>query len=86
VRKAVDGKIQLSYLLEAYRLFPDKEHFFNQPANGKLTSYSFNRLAGNGELMAQIKAGMTEAQIRASWQPALETFKKTRKKYLLYAE
>lgn len=86
VRKAVDGKIQLGYLLEAYRLFPDKEHFFNQPANGKLTSYSFNRLAGNGELMAQIKAGMTEAQIRASWQPALEAFKKTRKKYLLYAE
>jgi len=79
VLKMVDGRLQLKYLLEAYRLFPDKENFFKKD-NG------FNRLAGTDELMKQIKEGKTEAQIRASWEPELNAFKKIRKKYLLYPD
>jgi uncharacterized protein YbbC (DUF1343 family) len=86
VLKQVAGKMQIKYLLNAYRLFPDKEHFFRTPASGKLTDYAFNRLAGNGELMEQLRAGKTEAEIRQSWEPKLDEFKKIRKKYLLYTD
>jgi uncharacterized protein YbbC (DUF1343 family) len=34
--------------------------------------------------MQQIKSGLSEAEIRNSWQPELNKFKETRKKYLLY--
>lgn len=79
VLKMIDGRLQLKYLLEAYKLFPDKENFFKK-GNG------FNRLAGNDELMQQIKDGKTEQEIRASWEPKLSEFKKIRKKYLLYPD
>lgn len=86
VLERVDNKVQIKYLLEAYQLFPDKENFFIKPKNGNATSYFFNKLAGNSELMEQIKAGKTEAEIRQSWQPKLDLFKKIRKKYLLYPD
>jgi uncharacterized protein YbbC (DUF1343 family) len=86
VLKQMDGKVQIKYLLEAYSLFPDKDNFFLKPKSGKATDYSFNKLAGNDILMQQVKAGNTETQIRQSWQPALDAFKKIRKKYLLYAD
>lgn len=79
VLKAVNGRIQLNYLLEAYKLFPDKENFFRKD-NG------LARLAGTDELMQQIKEGKTEEEIRKSWEPKLNAFKEIRKKYLLYAE
>ena len=79
VLKAINNRLQLKYLLEAYRLFPDKENFFRKD-NG------FNRLAGNDELMKQLKEGKTEEEIRASWQPKLSEFKTIRKKYLLYPD
>lgn len=86
VLKQVNNKVQIKYIINAYKAFPDKENFFLKPKNGKAVSYSFNRLAGNGELMEQIKAGKSEIEIRKSWQPKLDAFKKIRKKYLLYAD
>ncbi len=77
ILKKVNGKIQLKYLINAYKAFPGKDSFF-------LKNNFFNKLAGNGELMQQIKDGKTESEIRASWEPALSEFKKIRKKYLLY--
>jgi uncharacterized protein YbbC (DUF1343 family) len=77
VLEKVDNKIQLKYLLNAYKLFPGKDSFF-------LKNNFFNKLAGNDALMQQIKAGKTEKEIRASWEPALTEFKKIREKYLLY--
>jgi uncharacterized protein YbbC (DUF1343 family) len=71
VKKGID----LSYLLELYKAFPDKEKFFQK---------YFNTLAGNKELKDQIIAGKSEEEIRASWQPDLDAFKKVRDKYLLY--
>ena len=88
VLKEVDNRLQLKWLLQAYQLFPQKNTFFIVPKkdNLKPTEIFFNKLAGNNELMQQIIAGKTEAEIRASWQPKLEAFKKIRRKYLLYAE
>lgn len=86
VLQKVDGKIQLSYLLEAYKLFPEKEKFFITPKSGKPTDYFFNKLAGNDALQKQIIAGTSEKEIRASWAEDLAAFKKIRKKYLLYTD
>jgi uncharacterized protein YbbC (DUF1343 family) len=77
VLKEIDGKIQLKWVIEAYKLFPDKDKFF-------LATKYFNTLAGNDILMQQIKDGKSEDEIRESWKPALIEFKKIRKKYLLY--
>lgn len=77
VLKKVNSQIQLKYILNAYKLFPGKDSFF-------LKNNFFNKLAGNDELMQQIKDGKSEAEIKASWEPALNEFKKIRKKYLLY--
>ena len=75
--KTAGNRVQLKWLIEAYRLFPDKEKFFRA---------SFNRLAGNDVLMQQIKDRKTEAEIRKSWEPALSNYKQVRKKYLLYKD
>lgn len=84
VEKEVDGKIQLKWLIEAYRLFPQKDSFFIIPKSGKMEDCFFDKLAGSSELRKQIQAGVKEEDIRKSWEPALEKFKTIRKKYLLY--
>jgi uncharacterized protein YbbC (DUF1343 family) len=71
----VPRKIELHYLIDMYKLFPDKDKFFIP---------FFERLAGNAELRQQIKDGWTEDQIRATWQSDLDAYRKTREKYLLY--
>jgi uncharacterized protein YbbC (DUF1343 family) len=43
-----------------------------------------DKLAGSDILRNQILQGKSEAEIRATWQPGLVEFKKTRQKYLLY--
>jgi uncharacterized protein YbbC (DUF1343 family) len=66
-------------LIEAYRLFPQKESFF-------LKNNFINLLAGNDVLMNQIREGKTEAEIRQSWEQKLGDFKRIRKKHLLYKD
>ncbi|MDO3642578.1 DUF1343 domain-containing protein [Mucilaginibacter sp. L3T2-6] len=68
-------KLNLAWLIELYKAFPDKAHFFN--------AY-FTKLAGTTELRKQIEAGKTEAEIRASWKPGLSQYLAMRAKYLLY--
>ncbi len=75
--KEIDNRIQLKWVIEAYKLFPDKSKFF-------LTTNYFNTLAGNAVLMQQIKDGKSEEEIRKSWEQGLNDFKKIRKKYLMY--
>lgn len=86
VLKSVDNRIQLKWLMEAYRLFPVKDSFFIYPKSGKMEESFFNKLAGNNQLWQQIRKGIPEAEIRASWEPQLSAFKVTRKKYLLYED
>ncbi|TAD83345.1 MAG: DUF1343 domain-containing protein [Bacteroidetes bacterium] len=88
VTKPAWQKINLSFLLNAYQLFPNKDSFFLRPAktNPKSSDYFFNKLAGNDKLMWQIMNGYTETEIRKSWEPGLAAFRKIRAKYLLYAD
>ncbi|OJV53515.1 MAG: hypothetical protein BGO31_01205 [Bacteroidetes bacterium 43-16] len=75
--RMTENKLQLKWLIKAYEAFPDKNAFFNN---------FFIKLAGTNTLQEQIRKGMSEADIRASWQPELDKFKTTRAKYLLYEE
>jgi uncharacterized protein YbbC (DUF1343 family) len=86
VLNKIDNKIQLNYLLDAYKLFPDKENFFIKPKSGNMDEAFFNKLAGNASLMQQLKEGASEKEIRKSWEPKLSEFKKIRKKYLMYPD
>ncbi|MBI5371634.1 MAG: DUF1343 domain-containing protein [Sphingobacteriales bacterium] len=86
VRTEVDNQVQLKWLLEAYRLFPQKDSFFIIPKSGNMEQSFFNKLAGNNELWQQVKAGTPEAAIRKSWEPRLGEYKTIRKKYLLYED
>ena len=86
VLKKIDGRIQLGYLLNAYKLFPDKNAFFLLAKSGKKEDHFFNKLSGGSELMEQIIAGKSEEEIRKSWEPDIVKFKAIRKKYLLYTD
>lgn len=74
-REKINGQIQLQYLIQSYNEFPDKNKFF--------TSF-FDKLAGTKTLKQQIISGMSESQIRESWQPKLNQFKIIRQQYLFY--
>lgn len=73
--------LDLSYVLDAFERWKaaggDPEGFFTP---------FFDLLAGTDQLREQILAGWTREQIEASWQPALESYKALRQKYLLYPE
>jgi len=71
------GKMSLEYLLDAYSHTSDRAGFF-------LKNGFFDRLAGSDQLRQQIIAGMSEKEIRKSWEADLESFAKRRAKYLLY--
>ncbi|MEO9021914.1 MAG: DUF1343 domain-containing protein [Ginsengibacter sp.] len=86
VLKKTDKKIQLKWLMEAYSLFPNKDNFFIVPKSGNMENSFFDKLAGNDNLWRQIITGVSEKEIRASWEPALSNYKKIRKKYLLYKD
>ena len=79
ILKSLNGKIQLKYFIDAYKLFPGKDSFF-------LKNNFINKLAGNNIFQQQIKDGKSEEEIRKSWQPGLTAFKAIRKKYLLYTD
>lgn len=71
------NSFNISYLINAYHNFPEKDKFFNN---------FFNKLAGSDQLQKHLKLGLPERIIRASWQEDLQNFKKIRKKYLLYLD
>lgn len=75
--RLTEKKLELSWLLKAYKNFPNKDKFFNS---------FFIKLAGTAQLQQQIQAGLTETEIRATWEPKLSEFKTIRAKYLLYGE
>ncbi|MDC1465479.1 DUF1343 domain-containing protein [Polaribacter sp.] len=68
------NKLDLSYLLKAYQQNTSKEFFNN----------FFTKLAGTERLQKQIEQGLSEKEIRKTWVQDLISFKKIRKKYLLY--
>ena len=70
------ARFSLQYLIDMYRRVPQGKFF--------LKNNFFDKLAGNGELRKQLEKGMSEEEIRATWQPALDEFKKIREQYLIY--
>jgi uncharacterized protein YbbC (DUF1343 family) len=75
-------QINISWLLEMYQAYPDKEKFFDFKQSNQIGN--FDKLAGTKLLKEQIIAGVSEAEIRNSWKPGLDHFKGVRGKYLLY--
>ena len=71
------NKINLEWLITAYRNFPRKSDFF--------TDY-FIILSGTDKLKEQIEAGITAEEIRAGWQEDIDNFKMIRSKYLIYPD
>ena len=68
-------RIELQWLIKSYNKFPEKDLFFKK---------GFYRIAGNKKLEKQLGQGMSEKQIRKTWEKELLAFKKIRKKYLIY--
>lgn len=78
LRQVTAGGLNLSYLIDWYQLFARQQQpLFNAPA-------FMDKLAGTTKLRQQIEQGLTEQQIRASWQTDLQAFAEQRKPYLLY--
>ncbi len=73
-------KIDLSYLLAMYKAYPDKDNFFWNPFDKNY----IDKLAGTAVFKQQVRDGLTEDQIRATWQKDLQAFDAKRKPYLLY--
>lgn len=69
------SEINISWVIEAYKSYPDKNKFFNN---------FFKKLAGTEKLQQQIIEGKSADQIKASWQEGLKEFRITRDKYILY--
>jgi uncharacterized protein YbbC (DUF1343 family) len=74
---AVDNdEMTLKWIIKAYQNSMDKSFFFN--------TNNSTKHAGTSTLQKQIEAGMTEAEIKATWQEELNAFKIIRNKYLIY--
>lgn len=75
-------QLNLGWLMELYKAYPDKDRFFDTSQSKQMGN--FDKLAGTENLKRQIIAGVSEAEIRRSWEPGLSAFKVIRKRYLLY--
>lgn len=78
-------QINLKWLIELYNAYPDKSKFFT-PGRANSDISAFDLRIGTDQLRKQIIAGVSEAEIRKSWEPGLQKFKAIRGKYLLYAD
>lgn len=73
--KDFEEGISLKYLIEFYKVFPDKDEYFNS---------FLTKLAGTASLRQQIEAGFSEEEIKMSWDAGLEGYMEMRKEYLIY--
>jgi len=74
------GGLSLQFFFDFYKKAgKDQAFFFSRPE-------WFDLLAGTKELRRQIILGMSEDEIRATWQQELDEYKTMRKKYLLYPD
>jgi uncharacterized protein YbbC (DUF1343 family) len=69
------NRLELKWLIKAYANTSDKTVFFND---------FFTKLAGTKKLQEQIIEGVSEKEIRKSWEADLNAFKEMRKRYLIY--
>ena len=70
--------LDLSFLVEYHQIFKSQnKRFF-------LENLFIDKLAGTSILREQISSGMSQKDIRLSWQKDLKDFKQLRNKYLIY--
>jgi len=74
-----EQKFTLKYFIDFYKKWNFTEPFISDKR-------WFNLLAGNNLLIKQIEDGLTEEQIKATWNQELTRYKAMRKKYLLYSD
>ena len=74
----VKKELNIKYLIDFYNKLKETDPDFF----GKY----FYRIAGNKKLENQIKDGISEKEIRSSWEIKLSQYKAKRKKYLLYKD
>jgi uncharacterized protein YbbC (DUF1343 family) len=75
-------QINLRWMMDLYKASPYKEKFFNSMLSNQMGV--IERLTGSGLFRQQIVDGISEKDIRESWEPGLTHYKVMRKKYLLY--
>ncbi len=75
-------RINIQWMMELYRAFPDKSKFFDYKQSKELGNIDYR--TGDSHFKEQIIAGVSEEEIRKSWEPGLSEYKGMRKKYLLY--
>ena len=71
------GKLNLSYVIDAYRALGLGDKFFTP---------FFEKLIGVGYVRNMIERGCGAAKIEAQWRGDVEKFRQQRKPYLLYPD
>jgi uncharacterized protein YbbC (DUF1343 family) len=83
IRKLKQKKqINLQWIIELYKAFPDKDRFFDFKQSNQMGDIA--KLVGTHDFRQQVMSGKSEAEIRKTWEPGLSRYKEMRKKYLLY--
>jgi uncharacterized protein YbbC (DUF1343 family) len=72
-------KFTLKYVIDFYKKWKQTTPFFSK-------SKWMSKLSGTDELEKQIAAGLSETEIRKTWENELTAYKEMRKKYLLYED
>lgn len=77
-----EKQINLSWIMELYKAHPDKEKFFDSSLSNQMGV--IEKLIGSGLFREQIITGVSEREIRNSWEPELSQYKSMRLNYLIY--
>lgn len=77
-----EKQINLSWIMELYKAHPDKEKFFDSSLSNQMGE--IEKLIGSGLFREQIIKGVSESEIRNSWEPQLSQYKSMRLNYLIY--
>ena len=72
-------ELDIDVLFQAKKQLGSRDVFINSPS-------FFKKLAGNSTLKNQLEKNVSVKEIRKSWQPGLDSFKKMRANYLLYPD
>jgi uncharacterized protein YbbC (DUF1343 family) len=73
------ARIDLSYVVDAFRRMKDKEQFF-------LKNKFFDLLTGQRHIRQMILDGHSAQEIEATWKEDTARFREQRRKYLIYPE
>lgn len=78
-KEGLNHQFKLSYFLDFYHQFESEQEFLTRER-------WFNLLAGNDQLLEDIRAGKSLQDIESSWGDELDQYQSIRKRYLLYPD